>query len=343
MTKTPTTVSAKEAYEALSAAGFPKSYVQRLLPDWWDNALFKTSSGAIEFASIVKQRLGVDVLFDPNGELQVRASDRPVRFKRRSTTQEQELHASASLGIALARLALHCTRASFEALPADPDKLGTRIRHDIGQDAINFQGLVLFCWRAGIPVLFLKDVPRSAKRVTGMAVSIHARPAIVLGLQSGQSARQLFVLAHELAHICLGHVPDTGVLLDEGLQSITDSMNGAPLDRQDKEEQQADQFALGVLRNGRSATLANGGHFYSESELAVAAVQEGRERGIDPGHLALSYAKEHEDWRIGHLAASYFPDSTTALATLQSAFVQHTDLERLTDENRRYLLGVQGF
>ena len=81
MNKNSPTVTVKSAYDALGAAGFPKSFVTRLLPDWWDNALFKTSTGAIEFASILKQRLGLDVGFAENGELQVLAPDRRARYK----------------------------------------------------------------------------------------------------------------------------------------------------------------------------------------------------------------------------------------------------------------------
>lgn len=341
--KKPPTVSAKEAYEALNSVGFPKAYVQRLLPDWWDNALFKTGSGAIEFASIVKQRLGVDVQFDQEGELQVLASDRPVRFKRRATTQESELRLSATLGIALAKLALYCTAQPYAELPADPKALGTRIRDFTGRAAISFQDLVEFCWSAGVPVLFLKDVPKSAKRVTGMAVRVDSRPVVVLGYQSTQSARQLFVLAHELAHICMGHVTETGVLIDEGLDAITDSIEGAPTEKKDREEQQADRFALDLLRNGVDTILRGDVRFTSASELASAAALEGRARGIDPGHLVLSYAKNHDDWRIGNLAANYFPDSTTALSMLRGSFISHAKLDRLTDENRGYLLEVQGF
>ena len=70
---------------------------------------------------------------------------------------------------------------------------------------------------------------------------------------------------------------------------------------------------------------------------------EGASRGIDPGHLVLSYAKEQEDWRIGNQAQAYFPDSDTAIETLKECFIRHANLGRLTEENRDYLLEVQGF
>lgn len=342
MKKTPT-VSVKDAYGALSTAGFPKAYVQRLLPDWWDNALFKTSSGAVEFASILRQRLGVDVRFDDDGELRVFPTDRAARFKRRATTQESELELSATLGVALARLAFYCMAQPYEQLPKDPRILGRHVREHSGQPAISFRSLVDFCWHAGIPVLFLKELPKAAKRMTGMALRIGSRPAIVLGFQSKQNARQLFVLAHEIAHICLGHVAESAALIDEGLQSITDAIEGAPMESQDPDEQQADLFALGLLRNGYLGALHGGARFTSASELASAAALEGGARGIDPGHLVLSYAKEQNDWRLGNLASNYFPESSTATEVLRHGFITHTDLSRLTEENKSYLLEVQGF
>ncbi|WP_457322146.1 hypothetical protein, partial [Stenotrophomonas sp. P5_B8] len=106
MNKNTPTVTVKSAYHALGEAGYPKSFVSRLLPDWWDNALFKTSSGAIEFASILKQRLGLDVRFGDSGELEVLASNRPARYKKRAATLVSELQVCSSLGMALGKLAL---------------------------------------------------------------------------------------------------------------------------------------------------------------------------------------------------------------------------------------------
>lgn len=43
-------ITVKSAYGSLQAAGFPKSFVDRMLPEWWDNSLLKTSAGALQFA-----------------------------------------------------------------------------------------------------------------------------------------------------------------------------------------------------------------------------------------------------------------------------------------------------
>lgn len=340
--KTPV-ISAKGAYAALGAAGFPSAYVKRSLPDWWDNALLKTSAGALQFATILKQRLGVEVRFAPNGEMLVLSGSQRARFKHRAATHESELHVAATIGLALARLAIFSTKTAYQPLPTTAKSLASDVLSWSGQDTVGFENLLDYCWSRGVPVLFLKELPKTSKRVTGMAVQVDQRPAIVLGLNSPQNARQLFVLAHELAHVCLGHVGDSSVLVDEGLAAVTDSLEGAHAEITDKEERQADAFALTMLRKGQSASLERSGRRLSAAELAVVATSAGRARGIDPGHLLLSYASEHDDWINANVALSYLPNTKTALAVLTEKFLANTDLHRLTEENRDHLLSAQGF
>lgn len=343
MNKNTPTVTVKSAYHALGEAGYPKSFVSRLLPDWWDNALFKTSSGAIEFASILKQRLGLDVRFGDSGELEVLASNRPARYKKRAATLVSELQVCSSLGMALGKLALFCTDGTADPLPADPKELSKRVRASTGAAAIGFGSLLDFCWQQGIPVLFLKELPRGSKRITGMAMRIEDRPVIVLGFQSGQNAKQLFVLAHELAHICLGHVAGTGVLIDEGMDAITEAIEREADQHGDAEERQADQFALAMLRNGRlSLPLDNHGTM-SAAQLVNMAMSLGDSLSVDPGHIILSYARDHDDWLLANQALGYFPDQASAKELLKDRFLANCDVDRLTDDNRAYLLSMQGF
>jgi len=343
MNKNTPRVTVKSAYDALDEAGFPKNFVSRLLPEWWDNALFKTSTGAIEFASILKQRLGLNVRFADSGELEVLALNRPARYKKRATTQETELRVCASLGMALGKLALFCMDPSGEPLSKDPSILGKQIRAGSGTKAITFPVLLDFCWGLGIPVVFLKDLPRGSKRVTGMALQIDGNPVIVLGYQSNQNARQLFVLAHELAHVCLGHVASTGALIDEGMDAITDAIE-REMDRPaDSEEREADQFAIRLLRNGHARLPFEGHGPVSAAQLTNLAVTTGKHLGIDPGHIILSYAREHDDWMLANLALGYFPDQANAIELIKQRFMTHCDVGRLSDDNRTYLLNMQGF
>lgn len=343
MNKNTPTVTVKSAYAALGAAGFPKSFVTRLLPDWWDNALFKTSTGAIEFASILKQRLGLDVGFAESGELEVLAPDRRARYKKRAATLESELQVCSNLGVAMGKLALFCMEQPAQHLPNDPLMLAKMVRAGSETKDISFQALLDFCWNQGVPVLFLKDLPRGSKRITGMALRIDGSPVIVLGYQSNQNAKQLFVLAHELAHMCLGHVDSAGVLIDEGIDAITESIEGADGTLADAEERQADEFALTLLRNGHLRLPQSKQSPASPAELTMDAVSRGRDLGIDPGHIILSYAREHDDWLFGHQALGYLPDQKSALELLHDRFLKNCHVDRLSDDNRAYLLSMQGF
>ncbi|MBA0239817.1 ImmA/IrrE family metallo-endopeptidase [Stenotrophomonas maltophilia] len=343
MNKNTPMVTVKSAYDALSAAGFPKSFVTRLLPDWWDNALFKTSTGAIEFASILKQRLGLDVGFAESGELQVLAADRRARYKKRAATLESELQVCSTLGVAMGKLALFCMEQPAQQLLNDPLMLAKMVRAGSQTNDVSFEALLDLCWHQGVPVLFLKDLPRGSKRITGMALRIEGRPVIVLGYQSNQNAKQLFVLAHELAHVCLGHVDSAGVLIDEGIDAITESIEGAEDNLADAEEHQADEFALTLLRNGHRHLPHTDQSPASPAELTMEAVNRGRDLGIDPGHIILSYARQHDDWLFGNQALGYLPNQKTAMELIHDRFLKHCHVDRLSDDNRAYLLSMQGF
>lgn len=73
------------------------------------------------------------------------------------------------------------------------------------------------------------------------------------------------------------------------------------------------------------------------------AVAKGRELGIDPGHIILSYAREHDDWMLANMALAYFPDQANATDKIKHQFKTHCDVGRLSDDNQAYLLSMQGF
>ncbi|WP_457321915.1 hypothetical protein, partial [Stenotrophomonas sp. P5_B8] len=64
---------------------------------------------------------------------------------------------------------------------------------------------------------------------------------------------------------------------------------------------------------------------------------------VDPGHIILSYARDHDDWLLANQALGYFPDQASAKELLKDRFLANCDVDRLTDDNRAYLLSMQGF
>jgi len=343
MDESSTPVTVKSAFDRLKAVGYPRSFIEKLLPDWWDNSLFKTSAGALQFALILKQRLGVDASFDPDGDLQIHAEQRNARFKRRSDTKEIELTIATGLGVAIARLALFCASKPYLPISCDPQVLHAEALALSGKSYLEFEGLLQLCWMRGIPVLFLKELPRATKRMTGMALSIEGRPVVVLGFNHSQHARQLFVLAHELGHIAHGHLGRDGVIVDEEIDDVRDTLAETGRGRKDAEEREADAFALSLIRNGHRNPVGAMGKLASAASIAATASVLGRDLKIDPDHLILSYAKEHNDWARANQALSYSPSKISAIDLLSRYFHSEVDLDLLSLENQEYLLAVQGF
>ena len=343
MREATTPITVKSAFDSLKAAGYPRPYVERLLPDWWDNSLFKTSAGAFQFAMILKQRLGLNVQFGQDGALEIQMAAPQARYKRRSDTHEEELNIAASLGIALARLAIFCTSIPYEPPQADPLAIRALVLSESKKTFVDFEGLLDLCWFCGIPVLFLKGMPKNTKRMTGMTVNVDGRPAIILGFNTAQHSRQLFVLAHELAHILCGHLEDNGVLIDEDISGVTDTLLGSQVVRKDGEEREADAFALALLRNGHTNPVREMGRPDSAATLASSAMSVGRAHAIDPGHLILSYAKEHDDWARANQALNFMPNPIGAIELVEQKFRANTVLESLSEENQEHVLFIQGF
>lgn len=338
-----TQVTVKSAFDRLKAVGYPRSYIEKLLPDWWDNSLFKTSAGALQFALILKQRLGLNASFGPDGDLHIEPEPRNARFKRRGDTAESELTVAAGLGVAIAKLALFCAMQPYTPITCGPQTLRDEILSLSDKDYVDFEGVLRLCWARGIPVLFLKELPRASKRMTGMAVSVGGRPVIVLGFSHSQHARQLFVLAHELGHIVHDHLGSDGVIVDEEMADVRDTLVELDGRRKDAEERQADAFALELIRGGHRDPVAVMGRLNSAVSIAAKASLLARELKIDPEHLILSYGKAHNDWARANQALSYSPSKIGALDLLSRYFHEGVDIDQLSTENQEYLLAVQGF
>lgn len=340
-----TPITAKHAYEALKDLGYTKHYINKLLPDWWDNSLLKTSAGSLQFALILNQRLGIDARFDSQGTLSVSLDQSRTRFKHRLDTRSSELAQAAGLGRAIAKLALHeLPIPKTDILPADPLALRAYLLNRYSASSIDFDSMVDACWQFGIPVLHVESLPLLSKRPAGMAINIQGRPAIILGHRLEHKSRQLFVLAHELGHIALGHVKRDDILLDEDVVEVVENLGSQRASVQDSEEKEADHFALQLIRG--SATLAPKRLFSvmaSGAVLAVEALRSGAQLQIDPGHLLFSWAKETGQWASASTAITFLPNGHGAMATLRAKLLAYARLGSLSEENRQFLMAVQGF
>lgn len=336
-------LTAKTIYAKLKDAGYPKSFIQRLLPEWWDNSLIKTSAGAFQFALILNQKLGITVFFAEDGELMIEENNELFRFKHSKNTKASELNISANIGKALSNHALFCIKKDYIRLDPDPIQLRNKILKKSNNGIIDFELLLGFCWESGIPVLFLDDLPRSTKRMTGMALCVDSRPIIVLGFKNKQISRQLFVLAHEIGHIACGHISKNGILVDESINEVNETIQDIPLIKRDQDEKEADSFALKLIRGGIINPLSEFDANINSTELAATSIIKSQTLKIDAGHLITSYAKLYDDWPKAGLAMNFLPNQDKALDLMEQYFFSNSDLSKISDENRDFLISAQGY
>ncbi len=158
------------------------------------------------------------------------------KFKARSNTIESDF---TEVRILLTQAARLIASAIKEVPFPSFSKAAATYRADMlanGATWVGFAELLNFSWSSGIPVIHC-PVKLAGKKPDGIAFKMNGRPVIALCKNAKNSAWLLFILAHELGHIALGHVDDNGMLLD------------ATVNREDTESDEiaADRYATKLL------------------------------------------------------------------------------------------------
>ncbi|MGC4005756.1 MAG: hypothetical protein QM811_22605 [Pirellulales bacterium] len=200
----------KEIYSRLVAVGMPAAFVKNYaLPDWWDDSAATDEAAITQFCMFISRHLGFNLgsLF---GTLE--DSRTPVtfeepsacKFKKQSGRTNNDVRIASAIASSAAELTACATTAAYTPLPSAKD-----IRESILNDGnrwIGLDELLNYCWSIGVPVIHVSHFPRTAKKMDGMVVMTDSRPVIVISKNAKYSAWLLFVLAHEIGHIALGHV-----------------------------------------------------------------------------------------------------------------------------------------
>lgn len=322
-------------YDKLTEAGFKKSLISKLLPDWWCDEVASTPSGyqaaALRFAKLFSIRYSSLI---NEGPAEFSLAGRC--FKRQCHIDEKSLDQASALASLSARLTLRAFDRNFDSGRLNAADIRSHLL-DRGLPWIDFKALVDYCWELGIPVIFASSLP--SPKMQGLALKINGRPAIVL--TSGRKHGYLvFDLAHELGHIAYGHVSDDDWIIDKKIDAHARS-DGSHIDI----EAEANQFALELLTgNGntkfKSNTRLNG------KQLAQHALEYGRANMIDPMHIVLNYAFIQGVMPIGNNAITELVRllgiKETDQDTCQAAFLRYVDIESLDDEESalRQLIGA---
>lgn len=334
-----------DVYRRLAGLGFTRAYIEKhALPDWWDDAIGLTGAGYLEALMVLSRRLGVDFdsLRDPEAPARFTTFGVP-KFKLARGARPEDVELACALASNAARTVCWTLREEPPCVvPSDALVIRRNIL-EAGSPCVSLEKLLDECWRMRVPVLPIGKFPSGPgrKKMDGLAARFYGRPAIVLSSKRS-AAYLLFHLAHELGHIALNHLPDEGVLLDEGLDA--DRPDTAS-DRLESEEVEANRFALELLTGDPDLHLSHNRLLKGE-ELAGIAVKFGAGHRIDPGVVVLNYAFCNEkQWGTAGAALKRLGaerGEIGGLEPIRRKLFENLDAAALPDETVEWLRRVTG-
>lgn len=329
----PTTTKLREAEirAELAAVGLVWRDAKRLAPDWFGSAL-ESGSGFLEAKLFLAKNFGLRL--DQNGKLQ-RSSAVPTKFKTRANIDISEVVSAQHMAASCARTVASSFDTPVSAFGLLPDALRSKAFNLTNRPWFDFEVLVNLSWSLGVPVLYLPNIPAAGKKMDGLVTFVLGRPVVVLTRKSHPDWL-LFILAHELGHIAMGHLEasEGASILDEKISDDADY---------DVQEKEANEFAVSVLTpGGRKLRLQQ---LMSANKFSQLALSYGREHGISPGHVILN-ASKHKTvngksiWPLGIKALGMLPDdarSRPAEIVCKEATNKYLDLSKISDDSLEFL------
>jgi len=324
-------LSERQLRRELRQAGIANAAINAVWPEWWSAEAKDSLSATTELTYTVARRLGLSprALFDGSPQFLWHDS---TKFKNLGTTTDKEQAILASFGTAVGRCALSATLPGVSLIN---DAEG--VRDAILRQArfVDLPRLLTFCWQTGIPVIQLRVFPLPQKRMQAMTVKVNERHAILLGYESEYYARMAYILAHEIAHILLGHL--------EHSDSLLDMENPLTIDNLDAEEVDADRAAFILLTGRDNPQVLADRQSYSARELAQAAQAAADRERIEPGILALCLGHATGKWQQTFGALKIIgPRSQPVGDQINELASNQFDWQALSLANRDYLGQVIG-
>jgi len=316
----------------LAESGFPPGYVKKAMPEWWSNGLWETDSGFAQGAIILSRKLGLDLesIHEPCATICLQTGTSP-KFKLRKSSKESELAIAQAVSLGAARTAVGCARGEYKGIPQSASDIRAELIERRDHQSVALGNLLDYCWERGVPVLHVSCFPRGGKKPDGMAAMVEGRPVLIISRKQKFAAWQVFILAHELGHICRGHVSENSTLVDESI-SVEDR------DSNDEEEQ-ANRFAKELLLGGGDLNYSSPRRL-NAVDLADAAIRRGRESGSDPGVIALNYAYNQDFIPVGMKALGLLEPEADAVSLINEKMLQHLDRDMIPQDSFEWLLHV---
>lgn len=315
----------------LRSVGLSGQVIEAVWPEWWNDEAERSLSAQAELRFTVARRLGLSPssLFE-DGPRFVWRDD--ARFKNLGDVTELEQSVLSSFGLALGRVLIAGTPS--QTVVGEPSASTLRSAILAGSANVGLLQLLALSWGLGIPVVRTTVFPLPQKRMHAMSVRHGERFAIILGLESKFEARIAFTLAHELAHVFLGHMRGASTLLDYQDPFVVDS---------DDEERAADAFALEVLTGSSSPEIIPEIENFNATQLANAAREAGAVHGIDPGIIALCVGHATKRWEAATGALKVLGEKEDLAGAINAVANHHLEWDQMSMGSASYvekMLGV---
>jgi hypothetical protein len=329
----------KDLVSSLRAVGLTKGQVGALMPEWWDVSSTHSAAGAWEFALMISRRLGLDAVALASGDVRRLDEVSEPRFKHTVRVSSEDLGPASLIAGALAKAIV----AATPSRPTDGWRTAKQVREAVlssGAERVDFDALLDFSWQQGIPVIPLPHLPNGLKKMDAAALRVGQRSAIVIARRNESKAWLSFILAHEIGHIMLGHVPENGSIV-EG--SITDTAAFEAESQLDTQEREANDFAHAVLGGAAAdAEVSQWSPRASDMQLVDAALMVARDLRTAPGQLILRYAFLTRRWAQAQIALRFMADDVDAQGALIRRLSREVDTGQIGDDLQEFVEKVTG-
>ena len=316
----------KKLVTRLASTGFSAAFVREMTPVWWDKSLESSEQSMLLLKMHFSKNLGLDLasLLDNRRSIQFQPAEN-VHYKLTKNKKEGQVVLSQSLARSMAKLVASASVKPYKPLPENACSIRQLILKD--HPWVGFDNLVDYCWSRGIPVIHLSRLPKGAKKFEGMVIDVDGRPVIVLAKGSKDPSWQLFILAHEIGHIGCGHVKEGEGYLDEVVDSDDDSPR----------EKEATEYGLKLLTGNGRLRIGFGRGRLTGQQLATVSKKHGKEKHIEPGHVALNYAHTQNFIPVGNAALKLIGGRYDAVEYVKNALKQNIDETDIPRDSRHVL------
>jgi len=282
----PLGVTLSEVIAQLKSLGLSKSFIEKIaFPSWYNHEYQDNEVIISKILKSICKRLFLKINYQDSSSFSLSFLPIPAIKSKLQITQTNSTLFSY-LVRSVAYTVIEVGKLNYSSVPSDALVLRNSILKI--NSCVNLNSLIKYCWNAGIPVVHL-DFNLYFNKKFGhtkfdgfVVIPGNKTPVIVIGSSRKYSAWLLFILAHELGHIALGHLQQ-GILSDESFQD----------GQTDEEENDANQFAQRLLFGDINLVWSEN---LNSQRLLRKVIYLSEEHKIDPGVLILNYAWQTGNW-----------------------------------------------